>query len=209
MTDAHIPTAENTLQAPVTHVERIALKFRRISYQFGWPALFLFLVGPRSQVGQDSWAAVILLWLGIPAVLSGLALRVWSRGYFRMDGFVMDGPYRYVRNPVELGALFGFVGASITMGLPAWYTVLVLLAAVIYLSFVGLAADRLLVERHGGAYLRYARRVSRWIPNSLPAANRSNRSFSLLHALSFERESFVWALGYVIIFALRRHLDWH
>ncbi len=209
MTDAHTPTAENALQAPVTHVERIALKFRRVSYQFGWPALLLYLLGPRSQVGHDSWAAIILLWLGIPAVLSGLSLRLWARGYYRVDGFVMDGPYRYVRNPVELGAVFGFVGASIIMGLPAWYTVLILVLAVVYLSFVGLAADRLLVERYGGAYLRYSRRLSRWLPNSLPAANRSNRSFSVLHALSFERESLVWAAAYIAVFAIRRHLGWH
>jgi hypothetical protein len=99
-----------------------------------------------------------------------------------------------------------FIGAGVLMGLPWWYILLANLVALAYLSFAGVAYDRELLAKFGATYLRYARRVHRWLPTSLPGTNRSNRSFSVLHALKHEKASLLWLIAFLLIFAVRQHL---
>src|SRR5438045_2463837 len=98
-----------------------ASRARHISHEFGWPVLLLYLVGPGAMPGPVAAILPFYLLLSLPAMLSGLWLRLWSKGYYRRDGFIIDGPYRYVRNPVELGALLVYAGGGILMALPWWY----------------------------------------------------------------------------------------
>lgn len=166
--------------------------------------LLLFAVGPVTPyVGIHELP--LYLSLGLPAVILGLILRLWSRGYTRAEGFVWDGPYRYMRNPVESGALFAFAGAAVVLQLPWWYILLCLLLALAYLNFASLHYEREFYLRFGAPFLRYKQRVRRWIPSSLPGANRSNRSFRMAHAFYNERLTLLWLLGYAAVFALRRH----
>lgn len=195
--------SQDVLPLPGSPWNDAATKLSRASAQFGWPMLILYLVGPRLEF--DDGGSLFLLLAALPVFTSGVFLRLWARGFSRDEGFVMDGPYRYVRNPVELGALICFAGGAILMGHPTWYCILVLVIAMIFLSFVGTVKDRALAAKLGPVYLRYARRVGRWIPSHLPGSNRSNRSFSLMDGLKWERESLLWALGFILVYALRRH----
>ena len=181
----------------------VAAQFcRRMSRYFGWPALVLYWVGPDVELSALVDKKYLLL-VGGPAVLLGLVLRIWARGYQRQEGFVLDGPYRYVRNPVELGAVLVYWGVGILLDVPWWYSSGLVLLAMAYLSLVGLATDRDLSLSLGPLYLRYARRVRRWIPSLLPGANRSHRTYSLFQALHFERESLLWALGFFVVMTLK------
>jgi len=185
---------------------RVARAFQKISPQFGWPILLLFLVGPEAMRGSKSESFPIYLLLGTFPVLGGLVLRFWARGFSRADGFVLDGPYRYVRNPVELGSMAAYLGFGIVLGLSMPYLTFALIVAFVFLSFTSKAYERDILIKVGGPYLRYARRVRRWIPSSLPGSNRSARTYSIFHALKFEKETLLWFILYLVVFAVRQNL---
>lgn len=190
---------------PTAGVLGTAAKARRISRLFGWPALLLFLIAPATQ----PWASPLMrLAVASPAFLLALGVRLWARGFQREQGFVLNGPYRYVRNPVEVGAVLGFLGAGLVLGLPLWYVPLVVVIAMVYMSFLSMATDKALALQIGPSYLRYSQRVGRWWPSWLPGVNRATRTYSLMHSLKFEGESLVWALGLGVVYGLRAHY-WH
>jgi protein-S-isoprenylcysteine O-methyltransferase Ste14 len=81
--------------------------------------------------------------------------------------FVAGGPYRYVRNPMYLGAAGVIVGAGIILRSPA-----VLLLALVFLlimnGFVMLYEESALRERFGATYTQYTAAVRRWLPRLSP-----------------------------------------
>ncbi len=178
---------------------RMATMLRRVSRQGAWPVLVLLWLAP-GPVDRDY---ALRLVLGLPWWVAALALRVWARGYHRSEGFVLNGPYRYVRNPVELGSLLGYVGAAIFLDVPATWALLVLVLAWGYLSFLAAAYEKELILRVGPSYYRYARRVRRWWPTWLPGVNRAIRTYSVSHGVRAEFETLLWLVGFGIVFGLR------
>ena len=74
---------------------------------------------------------------------------------------VTRGPYRYIRNPMYLGATLALVGAALVYRSPllAAYAALFLVACHL---FVLLYEEPALRRRFGRAYDEYRRRVPRW-----------------------------------------------
>jgi len=78
--------------------------------------------------------------------------------------FVVSGPYRYVRNPMYVGAISVLAGAGIILESPS----ILLLAAVFWLlahALVLLYEEPVLEERFGQSYAQYRAQVKRWIPS--------------------------------------------
>ena len=83
--------------------------------------------------------------------------------------FVATGPYRYVRNPMYLGAIGVILGAGLILCSPS----LVLLSLAFLLIthlFVILYEERTLERRFGSSYLDYRRSVNRWLPRRPPTS---------------------------------------
>ena len=81
--------------------------------------------------------------------------------------FVASGPYRYVRNPMYLGAALVLAG----YGLFEKSVSIVLLSAVFLLVmhlFVLLVEEPGLERRFGESYLAYKRGTNRWLPRPRP-----------------------------------------
>lgn len=76
--------------------------------------------------------------------------------------FVASGPYRYVRNPMYLGAAAVILGGGLFISSPA-----VILLAPVFLFimhlFVILHEEAALADRFGDSYLRYKASVHRWL----------------------------------------------
>jgi len=82
--------------------------------------------------------------IGIMMMLFGLSYAIWARVILgknwssaiqRVEGqrLVKSGPYRYIRNPIYSGILFGFAGTVIMLRTPASLTgFLIMLFAYIY-----------------------------------------------------------------------------
>jgi protein-S-isoprenylcysteine O-methyltransferase Ste14 len=76
---------------------------------------------------------------------------------------VIDGPYRFVRNPMYIGASLGLAGVAIFYGSPSLsiYTGAFLLAAHLFVVFY---EEPTLRKSFGADYEAYCQRIRRWVP---------------------------------------------
>ena len=111
--------------------------------------------------------------IAVAGVLAFMALAGAAVGRFRRAGttenpfrpstaLVVDGPFRFTRNPMYLGMAALYVGLAFLLGI-MW--------ALLFLPFVLVAIDRLIIAREepylerkfGQDYVEYKKRVRRWI----------------------------------------------
>jgi protein-S-isoprenylcysteine O-methyltransferase Ste14 len=76
--------------------------------------------------------------------------------------FVASDPYRYVRNPMYVGAAAVILGAGLWLASPA-IVLLALAFLVIMHLFVVLYEEPALADRFGASYQRYRSSVHRWL----------------------------------------------
>ena len=105
--------------------------------------------------------------------LAGLALAVSSIRNFRRSrtsivpirpatALVISGPYRFTRNPMYVG----LAALTVALGLfiNSWWPVLLLIPVLLIVRlFVIAPEERYLQRRFGDDYVRYTRRVRRWV----------------------------------------------
>ncbi|MEK7475346.1 MAG: isoprenylcysteine carboxylmethyltransferase family protein [Candidatus Coatesbacteria bacterium] len=134
------------------------------------PALLLQLTGglhvPRVTAGTAAGTLVAML---------GASLNLWSVWGFIYIGrgtpapiapprvLVIDGPFRYVRNPMYIGFLAILLGEALAFG--AW--VLVAYAGAVFVTTHVLTVrseEPRLLGTFGEAYREYCEVVPRWIP---------------------------------------------
>jgi len=113
------------------------------------------------------------------AILSGFlgaALRVWGTAFLGASivhagpmqaGAVMAaGPYRYVRNPLYLGAWFFAVSVAILMP-PSGAVVFLVAVSLFYFRLI-LGEEYFLAKEKGADYLAYRQQVPRLLPSLRP-----------------------------------------
>jgi len=79
--------------------------------------------------------------------------------------FVATGPYRYVRNPMYVGALGVMSGVGLVVGSPSILVLAIVFWALSH-GFVVLYEEPALERRFGASYEAYRRNVRRWLPRS-------------------------------------------
>jgi protein-S-isoprenylcysteine O-methyltransferase Ste14 len=122
---------------------------------------------------------VLTVLFGVIALLVGFALFGYSLYFFWTRGrgtlapwdpprrFVVEGPYRYVRNPMISGVIFILIGeAFILRSRPHadWAG----LFAIINMIYIPLFEEPMLAARFGEPYNRYRRHVARFVPRVRP-----------------------------------------
>jgi protein-S-isoprenylcysteine O-methyltransferase Ste14 len=155
-------------------VKTLFVAVRAALYAAGFILLWAWLAGVvrRYDVSRlaPGWAPVgmVLAACGAVIVLACLGTFVIrGRGTaFPLDPpvvFVPTGPYRYVRNPMYIGAALVLAGYGLFVG-----SVSVLLLSLAFLIvmhlFVILGEEAGLERRFGESYLAYKRAVNRWVP---------------------------------------------
>ncbi len=123
---------------------------------------------------SSSWDPPALVGAGAGMLSIGLALEAWCLASFHRRGqtwnflvapsvLVTDGPYRYSRHPVYVGAVAMLLGGTMLFGSPGLG---------VYLALYVLFVDRVLVarfeepqleRRFDGDYVRYRDSVRRWL----------------------------------------------
>ena len=105
---------------------------------------------------------------GLLAMMSVAAFVIWGKGtpapFDAPPVFVAVGPYRYVRNPMYIGAWFTLIGFGLyehSMSILTFSLIWVLVAHL----FVIIYEEPNLERRFGQSYLDYKKSVRRWIPN--------------------------------------------
>jgi protein-S-isoprenylcysteine O-methyltransferase Ste14 len=119
------------------------------------------------------------LWpAGVVLVIVGGLVAAWCVVLFAREGqgtpapvdppkvFVATGPYRFVRNPMYVGFIGMLSGLALILRSPSSLSLALLLLAVGH-PFVVFYEEPSLRQRFGDSYLRYCRRVPRWLPLKL------------------------------------------
>jgi protein-S-isoprenylcysteine O-methyltransferase Ste14 len=75
---------------------------------------------------------------------------------------VVDGPFRFTRNPLYLSLTLLYSGTALLLNL-LWVVLLLPIALVIMQFGVISREERYLEKKFGQEYLRYKTRVRRWI----------------------------------------------
>jgi protein-S-isoprenylcysteine O-methyltransferase Ste14 len=146
---------------------------------WGW---FVVLVTRLDRVAGRALPAVPgLLAVGITLVVAGGVLALTCAVLFVSRGegtpapfdapklFVVSGPYRFVRNPMYVGAITLLVGFGLVLSAPSVFGVA--FAAFFFSNlFVIFVEEPGLARRFGETYLAYRRATNRWIPRLARAA---------------------------------------
>jgi protein-S-isoprenylcysteine O-methyltransferase Ste14 len=117
----------------------------------------------------------ILAYFAIPLYIIGTIIIVWCSVDMVKRGFgtpahldppkklIITGLYRYVRNPIYLGALFVLLGYILWFGsgLMILYFLFFVLA---YQILITLIEEPILKNTFGKEYEEYCQKVPRWIP---------------------------------------------
>ena len=143
------------------------------------PGTVVVLVPAGLVVAYGTTVEPVLFLLGVPLVVAGFALWVWTVRLFAQIGkgtlapwdpterLVVAGPYAHVRNPMITGVLAVLIGEALVFGSTAIAIWAAVFAAINHVFFV--AFEEPYVERRfGDEYRRYKENVPRWIPRRTP-----------------------------------------
>jgi protein-S-isoprenylcysteine O-methyltransferase Ste14 len=129
--------------------------------------LILERIAPSPFQVRPWWRWVGIAVLGLSLMIVS-ALRAFRRARTRPEpwkpttALVVDGPYRFSRNPMYVGFALAYVGVSLSL-----YAVwpLLMLPAVLMVTqrFVIEREERYLSQKFGDEYRAYVRRVRRWL----------------------------------------------
>lgn len=114
-------------------------------------------------------------WLGLPIMLLGLSLAGYALGNFKQrkttpnpmqpdqaEQLVIEGAYRYTRNPMYLGMALGLTGLSVF--LQSFGGLVVVPAFIWTLTQVQiLPEEQFLKRKFGQPYKQYLQQVRRWL----------------------------------------------
>jgi protein-S-isoprenylcysteine O-methyltransferase Ste14 len=119
------------------------------------------------------WHFEPLRWFGGLIVVAGLALTIRSarlfarhktaiRPFDESSTLVVDGPYRFTRNPMYVGLTTILVGLGLVLESVSPFVVVPIFAWIIATRFIAIE-ERMLGERFGAVYTDYRARVRRWL----------------------------------------------
>ena len=136
-----------------------------------WLASLVRRFDPAMGVVLPGWLRAVGLLLGAAGGATGLTcvflFLTTGRGtpapFDPPKVFVATGPYRYVRNPMYVGGVLALIGAGLAVQSIAILTLEVVFWGLSHLMVV-LNEEPALEKRFGESFLRYKRRVHRWLP---------------------------------------------
>ena len=135
--------------------------------------LFLASFPARQQWLTFTASSQLLLILGCIAATVGASLRLWAASFLGAaivhagslygTRIVTDGPFRFVRNPLYLGAFFSTLALSLLMP-PTGAILTIVLIVIFELRLIG-AEEAFLLNRIGEPYRAYCAIVPRLVPS--------------------------------------------
>jgi len=118
-------------------------------------------------------ASPLRVWCGVAVFGTGLVIALWAIVMISRAGshvetvkpttsIVTAGPYRFTRNPIYLGMLFGQIGLAIAFD--SLWLLATMLPFYWVLRYGVIAREEVYLERKFGAdYLSFKSRVRRWL----------------------------------------------
>lgn len=172
----------NTHSTDERRPSRAFIAVRSLGYAIAFVMLWTWIIAAAAPF-DERLGFYLPAWLRLPGlVLAGLGavLTVACVVAFTVAGlgtpapfdaprhFVATGPYRYLRNPMFLGAAIVLVGAAFMLRSPTTLGVAVLFLLLAH-AFIVLYEEPTLERKFGDEYRAYRSAVRRWMPGR-PAA---------------------------------------
>ncbi|NCN26993.1 hypothetical protein GW915_05405 [bacterium] len=185
---------------------RIGYSLGRVSRHFGWPMLLILLVLPSST--RILLPKQQLLYSFFVLLLAGLAFatRIWSRGYSSGEQFVVEGPFRHVRNPVQVSYFLIYTSALLFFKVNFLVIFLVLIVAFVWMHLRSLCVERNFYLNLGPLFLKYKERVRIWLPSVIPEMNRSGGNFNPIRSISPSLYEALWLVGIALVYTIKKRL---
>ena len=143
------------------------------------PALILWLTANTQCAYRVVGPMEYQFWVALCLLVLGLSMSIWTSSLFLRKGegtpapwdppkrMVIEGPYRYVRNPMITSVLISLTAEAIFF--QSWplftWMVFFFVGNAIYFP---LSEEKGLENRFGEEYRQYKRNVPRWIPRLSP-----------------------------------------
>ncbi|MGZ5429789.1 MAG: methyltransferase family protein [Thermoanaerobaculia bacterium] len=160
-------------------MEKLFTGMRAVFYASGFVLLWGWFVQMATRADRQAGRALpvipVLSVVGTALVVAGSLLALTCAVLFVARGegtpapfdaprrFVAAGPYRFVRNPMYVGAITLLVGIGLVLRAPSVFGVA--FAAFFFSNlFVIFVEEPGLTRRFGETYLAYRRATNRWIP---------------------------------------------
>jgi len=154
------------------------IALRAALYTTGFLLLWAWLAywAHRQDAALGMWLPPWLAPIGVVLMVAGAALVLACLAVFVVRGrgtpapfdapraFVASGPYRWVRNPMYIGAFLLLLGYALCAGSVAAIGVALVLILAAH-TFVLLYEEPTLEDRFGEGYRAYKRATPRWIPH--------------------------------------------
>jgi protein-S-isoprenylcysteine O-methyltransferase Ste14 len=165
-----------------------------------WLSLVVLAMLPGEAFERNEGLKLGFSVVGALCLFAGLTLRIWSRGFEKNGHFVLDGPYRFVQNPDELGSVLLYIGSFFVMGIMWSWVFAFVVFSLVYFACVSSIYEESLKKKVGTTFPRYRSRVRRWIPALYPAVNRSKTSFHWKKAFGKESSTWLWLVGLGLVY---------
>ncbi|OFZ32344.1 MAG: hypothetical protein A3D92_22995 [Bacteroidetes bacterium RIFCSPHIGHO2_02_FULL_44_7] len=144
-------------------------KFRKIRMYAAWLSLIIVIWATKSTDFG--------FLLGIPVMVAGEALRIWSHGYIvKSRRLATHGPYGYVRNPLYIGNFLIGLGFCVIL----WNPIVVCVYTIgFFLAYTITVKDEelRLFEYFGEEYRRYSSEVRRFVPKLKRYQDKNTETF--------------------------------
>jgi len=143
--------------------------------------LYIFDISPQTLVDVFTFPPNVIPYpynlVGIPLIPVGMLLIIWANyallwigriGFKdrepmqRPSSLVLDGPYRFTRNPIYFGCLLIMLGLVIVWS--SIVTALLLIGVYVLFRFVFIRREEIILEEEfGEEYREFKKRVRRWV----------------------------------------------
>ncbi len=143
------------------------------------PVLIFILTKPNQSGFLSNQSAWIIFPIGILALIAGITLMWQTISLFYKKGkgtlapwnptqkLVIEGPYRFVRNPMISGVLCVLIAESLlSQTVPVFYWALFFF--VLNYTYFIVKEEPDLIKQFGNDYEVYKKNVPRWIPQRSP-----------------------------------------
>ncbi len=154
----------------------ISLLFGSLFFLFILPSIFFIIAQFIAKYIEFDYVGFFKYPMIIIALLIGLGILVWATICQLKIGqgtpapnaptqkLVIAGPYKYTRNPIELGALFYYFGFGYLLGSTLHGIICLLLAFIVGSSYHKFIEEKELLLRFGNEYKQYKENTPFLIP---------------------------------------------
>jgi protein-S-isoprenylcysteine O-methyltransferase Ste14 len=136
--------------------------WRKFALRFGqllsFALIILVCLTPLPKVAQGFEVVGLVLYLA-GTILVPLSLHYFGKA--PEDQPMLEGPYRYSRNPQWVGLLLVLLGLAVSTGAILLILLVVLVALIYHIQIVG--EERFCVDKFGATYEEYMKKVPRYL----------------------------------------------